>query len=181
MKKIVSLILSLVMLMSITSGLNLTAYAETYGDFEYSYIENDLESAILTHIRDFLMEMGKGFAFVARQQHIVTETEDYFIDLVFYNRILHCNDIIELKNDEFKHEDLGQLNAYVGYYKKNEMNEGDNPPVGILLCTDKGSQMVEYALSGMDNPLFVSTYMLHLPDKKKLEEFMLKEIEEMGM
>ena len=76
---------------------------------------------------------------------------------------------------------LGQLNAYVGYYKKNEMIEGDNPPVGILLCTDKGSQMVEYALSGMDNQLFVSTYMLHLPDKKKLEEFMLKEIEEMGM
>lgn len=77
--------------------------------------------------------------------------------------------------------DLGQLNAYVGYYKKNEMTDGDNPPVGILLCTDKGSQMVEYALSGMDNQLFVSTYMLHLPDKKKLEEFMLKEIEEMGM
>ena len=76
---------------------------------------------------------------------------------------------------------LGQLNAYVGYYKKNEMAEGDNPPVGILLCTDKGSQMVEYALSGMDNQLFVSTYMLHLPDKKKLEEFMLKEIEEMEM
>lgn len=76
---------------------------------------------------------------------------------------------------------MGQLNAYVGYYKKNEMTEGDNPPVGILLCTDKGSQMVEYALSGMDNQLFVSTYMLHLPDKKKLEEFMLKEIEEMGM
>jgi hypothetical protein len=76
---------------------------------------------------------------------------------------------------------LGQLNAYVGYYKKNEMIEGDNPPVGILLCTDKGSQMVEYALSGMDNQLFVSTYMLHLPDKKKLEEFMLKEIEEMEM
>lgn len=92
----------------------------------------------------------------------------------------HIREIMVL-NDEFKHEDLGQLNAYVGYYKKNEMTEGDNPPVGILLCTDKGSQMVEYALSGMDNQLFVSTYMLHLPDKKKLEEFMLKEIEEMGM
>ena len=101
--------------------------------------------------------------------------------MVFYNRLLHCNVIIELKNDEFKHEDLGQLNAYVGYYKKNEMMPGDNPPVGILLCTDKGSQMVEYALSGMDNQLFVSIYMLHLPDKKKLEEFMLKEMEEMGI
>lgn len=92
----------------------------------------------------------------------------------------HIREIMVL-NDAFEHEDLGQLNAYVGYYKKNEMTEGDNPPVGILLCTDKGSQMVEYALSGMDNQLFVSTYMLHLPDKKKLEEFMLKEIEEMGM
>lgn len=82
--------------------------------------------------------------------------------------------LIELKNDEFKHEDLGQLNAYVGYYKKNEMTEGDNLLVGILLCTDKGSQMVECALSGMDNQLFVSTYMLHLPDKKKLKEFILR-------
>ncbi len=103
------------------------------------------------------------------------------IDLVFYNRLLHCNVIVELKNNEFKHEDLGQLNAYVAYYKKNEMTEGDNPPVGILLCTDKGSQMVEYALSGMDNKLFVSTYMLHLPDKKQLKEFMLKEMQEMGL
>lgn len=84
-------------------------------------------------------------------------------------------------SNEFKQEDLGQLNAYVGYYKKNEMMQGDNPPVGILLCTDKGSQMVEYALSGMDNQLFVSTYMLHLPDKKKLEAFILKEMEEMGI
>ena len=117
----------------------------------------------------------------ARQKRIIIDDKYYFIDLVFYNRLLHCNVIIELKNDEFKHEDLGQLNAYVGYYKKNEMMPGDNPPVGILLCTDKGSQMVEYALSGMDNQLFVSTYMLHLPDKKKLEEFMLKEMEEMGM
>ena len=115
------------------------------------------------------------------RKRIIIDDKYYFIDLVFYNRLLHCNVIIELKNDEFKHEDLGQLNAYVGYYKKNEMMAGDNPPVGILLCTDKGWQMVEYALSGMDNQLFVSTYMLHLPDKKKLEEFMLKEMEEMGM
>ncbi len=91
--------------------------------------------------------MNSGGAFTL----LIIDDKYYFIDLVFYNRLLHCNVIIELKNDEFKHEDLGQLNAYVGYYKKNEMTEGDNPPVGILLCTDKGSQMVEYALSGMDN------------------------------
>lgn len=143
--------------------------------------ESDLEQALMEHLKEFILELGEGFCFGARQKRIVIDDKYYFIDLVFYNRLLHCNVIIELKNDEFKHEDLGQLNAYVGYYKKNEMTEGDNPPVGILLCTEKGSQMVEYALSGMDNQLFVSTYMLHLPDKKRLEEFMLKEIEEMGM
>jgi len=143
--------------------------------------ESDLEQALMDHLQEFLIELGQGFCFEARQKRIIIDDKYYFIDLVFYHRLLHCNVIIELKNDEFKHEDLGQLNAYVGYYKKNEMMSGDNPPVGILLCTDKGSQMVEYALSGMDNQLFVSTYMLHLPDKKKLEEFMLKEMEEMGM
>lgn len=143
--------------------------------------ESDLEQALMDHLQEFMLELGEGFCFEARQKRIIIDDKYYFIDLVFYNRLLHCNVIIELKNDEFRHEDLGQLNAYVGYYKKNEMTDGDNPPVGILLCTDKGSQMVEYALSGMDNQLFVSTYMLHLPDKKKLEEFMLKEIEEMGI
>lgn len=143
--------------------------------------ESDLEQALMDHLREFILELGEGFCFEARQKRIIIDDKYYFIDLVFYNRLLHCNVIIELKNNEFKHEDLGQLNAYVGYYKKNEMMDGDNPPVGILLCTDKGSQMVEYALSGMDNQLFVSTYMLHLPDKKKLEEFMLKEMKEMGI
>lgn len=150
-------------------------------DAKDAVTESDLEQALMNHLQEFILELGQGFCFEARQKRIIIDDKYYFIDLVFYNRLLHCNVIIELKNDEFKHEDLGQLNAYVGYYKKNEMTVGDNPPVGILLCTDKGSQMVEYALSGMDNKLFVSTYMLHLPDKKKLEEFMLKELEEMGM
>ena len=143
--------------------------------------ESDLEQALMDHLQEFMLELGEGFCFEARQKRIIIDKKYYFVDLVFYNRLLHCNVIIELKNDEFKHEDLGQLNAYVGYYKKTEMMPGDNPPVGILLCTDKGSQMVEYALSGMDNHLFVSTYMLHLPDKRKLEEFILKEMEEMGI
>ena len=146
-----------------------------------SFFEKDLEQALIDHLQKFILELGRGFSFVARQKRFTFDGRHFYIDLVFYNRLLHCTVILELKNDEFKHEDLGQLNAYVGYYKKNEMTEGDNPPVGILLCTDKGSQMVEYALAGIDNQLFVSTYMLHLPDKKKLEEFMLKEIEEMGM
>ncbi len=143
--------------------------------------ESDLEQALMDHLQEFMLELGQGFCFEARQKRIIIDDKYYFIDLVFYNRLLHCNVIIELKNDEYKHEDLGQLNSYVGYYKKNEMMTGDNPPVGILLCTDKGSQMVEYALSGMDNQLFVSAYMLHLPDKRKLEEFMLKEMQEMGI
>lgn len=143
--------------------------------------ESDLERALVEHLQEFMLELGQGFCFEARQKRIIIDDKYYFIDLVFYNRLLHCNVIVELKNDEFKHEDLGQLNAYVAYYKKNEMIEGDNPPVGILLCTDKGSQMVEYALSGMDNKLFVSTYMLHLPDKRQLEEFMLKEMKKMGL
>ena len=150
-------------------------------DAKEAVSESDLEQALMDHLQEFMLELGEGFCFEARQKRIVIDDKYYFIDLVFYNRLLHCNVIIELKNDEFKHEDLGQLNAYVGYYKKNEMVKGDNPPVGILLCTDKGSEMVEYALSGMDNQLFVSTYMLHLPDKKKLQEFILKEMEDMGI
>lgn len=139
--------------------------------------ESDLEDALITHLQDFLLELGKGFCFEGRQKRMIIDDEYYFADLVFYNRLLHCNVIVELKNDEFRHEYLGQLNAYVSYYKENEMHEGDNPPVGILLCTRKGRKMVEYALAGMDNNLFVSTYLLQLPDKNTLEKFLLDEIE----
>ena len=140
-----------------------------------AFTENDLENALITHLQEFLLEMGKGFCFEARQKRMIIDDEYYFADLVFYNRVLHCNVIIELKDDEFNHADLSQLNAYVSYYRENEMNPGDNPPVGILLCTRKGEKMVEYALAGMDNNLFVSTYMLSLPDKETLKEFILKE------
>ena len=138
--------------------------------------EGDLEDALITHLQDFLLELGKGFCFEARQKRIIIDDEYFYPDLVFYHRILHCNVIVELKNDEFRHEYLGQLNAYVSYYKENEMHEGDNPPIGILLCTRKGKKMVEYALAGMDNQLFVSTYLLQLPDKNTLEKFLLDEM-----
>ena len=140
--------------------------------------ESDLEEALITHLQDFLLELGKGFCFEARQKRMIIDDEYYFADLVFYNRLLHCSVIVELKNDEFHHEYLGQLNAYVSYYKENEMHDGDNPPVGILLCTRKGKKMVEYAIAGMDNNLFVSTYMLQLPDKATLEKFLLDEMED---
>lgn len=132
-----------------------------------------MEQGLIDNIQSFLLELGKGFCFEARQKRIIIDDQYYFVDLIFYNRILHCNVIIELKNDKFKHEYLGQLNAYVAYYKDNEMMQGDTPPIGILLCT-KGPKMVEYALSGMDNQLFVSTYMLQLPSKGQLEELLLQ-------
>lgn len=140
--------------------------------------ESDLEQALMDNLQTFILELGKGFCFEARQKRIIIDDRYYFADLVFYNRLLHCNVIIELKNDEFKHEYLGQLNAYVSYYRENEMSDGDNPPVGILLCTHKGPKMVEYALSGMDNNLFVSTYMLQLPDKDQLIEFLISQEQE---
>lgn len=140
--------------------------------------EHDLEDALISHLQEFILELGKGFCFEARQKRIIIDDEYYYPDLLFYNRILHCGVIIELKNEEFSHENLGQLNAYVSYYKENEMQLGDNPPVGILLCTRKGKKMVEYALAGMDNQLFVSTYMLQLPGRKTLEDFLLKQLGE---
>ena len=140
-------------------------------------MEGDIEEALVAHLQDFLLEMGNGLCFEARQKRIIIDDEYYYADLVFYNRLLHCNVIVELKNDEFRYEHIGQLNTYVSYYAENEMQPGDNPPVGILLCTRKGKKMVEYALAGMDNNLFVSTYMLTLPDSKRLEEFIIKETE----
>ncbi|WP_333578525.1 PDDEXK nuclease domain-containing protein [Leyella stercorea] len=140
--------------------------------------EHDLEDALISHLQEFILELGKGFCFEARQKRIIIDDEYYYPDLVLYNRILHCGVIIELKNEEFSYENFGQLNAYVSHYRENEMQPGDNPPIGILLCTHKGKKMVEYALAGMDNNLFVSTYMLQLPDKKTLEEFLLKQLEE---
>lgn len=140
--------------------------------------EHDLEDALISHLQEFILELGKGFCFEARQKRIIIDDEYYYPDLVFYNRILHCGVIIELKNEEFSYENFGQLNAYVSHYRENEMRPGDNPPIGILLCTRKGKKMVEYALAGMDNNLFVSTYMLQLPDKKTLEEFLLRQLRE---
>ena len=143
--------------------------------------ESDLEQAIMDHLQEFLLELGKGFCFEARQKRILIDDEYYFIDLVLYNRILHCNIIIELKVDKFRIEHAAQLNTYVSYYKYEEMTEGDNPPIGILLCTEKGPKMVQYVLNGMDENLFTSTYMLQLPNKEQLQEFMLSQMKELGI
>ena len=116
-------------------------------------LESDMEDALLTRLQDFLLELGRGFCFEARQKRILIGGEHFFVDLVFYHRILKCHVLIELKTDSFKHEHLGQLNTYVNWYKRNEMASGDNPPVGLLLCTKKNHALVEYARAGIDNQL----------------------------
>lgn len=133
--------------------------------------ESDLEGQLLDKIEEFLLELGHGFCFEARQKRILIGDKHGFIDLVFYHRILKCHVLIDLKLEEFTHENIGQLNTYVSWYRKNVMVEGDNPPVGILLCTQKDHTLAEYALAGMDNQLFVSKYQLELPTKDELQAF----------
>ncbi len=140
--------------------------------------ESDVEDALLDRLQDFLLELGHGFCFESRQQRINIGGEYCFVDLVFYHRILKCHVLIELKADVFKHEHVGQLNTYVSWYRKNVMTPGDNPPVGILLCTAKNHVMVEYALAGMDNNLFVKKYQLELPKKKDIQVFLDSQIKE---
>lgn len=138
--------------------------------------ERKLEDTIIDHLKDFLLELGKGFCFEARQKRVLIDQENYFIDLVFYHRMLHCNVLLEIKTERFHHSHAGQLNMYLEYYKKYEMVKGDNPPVGILLCTGKDQEHVEFATAGMDDKLFISQYMMALPDKKDLEQFIKKEL-----
>ena len=138
--------------------------------------ESDLEQALIDHLQEFLLELGNGFCFEARQKRIIIDDCYYFADLLFYHRVLHCHVIIELKNDEFRHEHLGQLNAYVSYFRDTQMSSGDNPPIGILLCTNAGPQMVEYATANLDTQLFVSKYLIELPQPEQLAEFIQREI-----
>ncbi|MEI7673708.1 MAG: PDDEXK nuclease domain-containing protein [Deltaproteobacteria bacterium] len=137
--------------------------------------ESDLEDALLDRLQEFLLEMGHGFCFEARQKRILIGDEHFFVDLVFYHRVLKCHVLVELKTAAFAHEYLGQLNTYVAYYKKHEMTSGDQPPIGILLCTRKNEALVEFALGDMPNQLFVSRYSVEMPDKSAMESF-LKQI-----
>jgi len=133
--------------------------------------ESHLEDNLINKIEAFLLELGHGFCFEARQKRILIGDGHYFIDLVFYHRILKCHVLVELKLAEFSHENIGQLNTYVSWYRKNMMTEGDNPPIGILLCTQKDHALVEYALAGIDNGVFVSKYLLELPKKEEMQRF----------
>ncbi len=131
--------------------------------------ESHLEEQLLDKLQDFLLELGHGFCFEARQKRILIGDTHNFVDLVFYHRILKCHVLVELKLEQFSHENIGQLNTYVSWYKKNMMAEGDNPPIGILLCTQRDRTLVEYALAGMDNGLFVSKYQLELPREEEIQ------------
>jgi predicted nuclease of restriction endonuclease-like (RecB) superfamily len=132
--------------------------------------EYEIESAILDHIQLFLLELGKGFAFVARQQHIVTETSDFFIDLVFYNYLLKCFVIIDLKTGLLTHQDIGQLDMYVRMYDDLKLGDGDNPSIGILLCADKDETIVKYSVLSDSNKMFASKYLLYLPKEEDLKQ-----------
>ncbi len=144
---------------------------------EDTYLESDLESAILTHIRDFLMEMGRGFAFVARQQHIVTDTEDYFIDLVFYNIELKCYVLIDLKMGKVTHQDVGQMDMYVRMYDDLKRKTGDNPTLGMLLCAETSEDIAKYSVLHDNNRLFMSKYLTYLPTKEQLKREIEKQKE----
>ncbi len=138
--------------------------------------ESQLENQLLDKLGDFLLELGHGFCFEARQKRILIGDSHNFVDLVFYHRILKCHVLVELKVAAFSHESIGQLNTYVSWYRKNMMSEGDNPPVGILLCTQKDHALVEYALAGIDNGLFVSKYLLCLPKKEAMRRFLEEQL-----
>jgi predicted nuclease of restriction endonuclease-like (RecB) superfamily len=140
--------------------------------------EDDIEQALIEHLQEFILELGDGFCFEARQKSILIGDEYFFIDLVFYHRILKCHILLELKIDDFKHNYVGQLNTYVNYYKAEVMRPDDNPPIGILLVTDKNKTLVEYALAGMDNQLFVSKYLVQLPNKDQLLRFIEQELKQ---
>jgi hypothetical protein len=142
--------------------------------------ESHLEDQLITKLGDFLLELGNGFCFESCQKRILIGDEYFFIDLVFYHRILKCHVLIELKLEQFTHENIGQLNIYVSWNKKNIMKPSDNPPIGILLCTDKNHTLVEYALASLDNNLFVSKYLLELPKKEDLQAFVEEQVKEIG-
>lgn len=147
---------------------------------EAAYYEKDLESAIITHLQDFILEMGNGFSFVARQKRIHIEGDEFFIDLVFYNRLLQCFVIIEIKTNKLSHQDIGQLQMYVNYYDRYEKQDIENPTIGILLCADKNDAMVKITLPENNNTIIASKYELYLPSKQQLIDEMKKEMKKLN-
>ena len=133
-----------------------------------AYYEKDMETAIISHLADFLLEMGKGFSFVARQKRFLVEDDEYFIDLVFYNRLLRCFVLIDLKTGKLSHQDIGQMQMYVNYYNRHEKMSDENPTIGILLCTSKNDTAVKLALPENNKTIYASKYELYLPTTEQL-------------
>lgn len=133
------------------------------------FTESDLEKNILSNLQKFIMELGKGYAFVARQQHIHTEKQDYFIDLVFYNYILKCFVLIDLKTEKITHGDVGQMDMYIRMYDEMKRSEGDNPTIGIILCADTDEDIARYSVMHGNEQLFASKYKLYLPTEEELK------------
>ncbi len=146
---------------------------------EAAYYEKDLEQALITHLYDFILELGNGFSFVARQKRLHIDGDDFFVDLVFYNRLLQCFVIIEIKADKLSHQDLGQLQMYVNYFDRFEKQEFENATIGILLCADKNDAVVKITLPQENKTIIASKYQLYLPTEKQLIEEVKKEIEKM--
>ena len=142
------------------------------------YTETKLETAILNNLQRFLLEMGRGFCFEYRQKRILIDQDYFKADLIFYHRILKCHVIIDLKIDRFRHEYASQLNLYMNYYKHEVMQEDDNPPIGLLLCTDYGQTTVQYATEGLSQNIFISKYRLQLPSEDDIRKYMLENITE---
>ena len=133
------------------------------------FYESNLEEALINHLQKFLLELGRGFSFVARQKHFVVEGRHFYIDFVFYNYILKCFVLIDLKTEDLTHQDIGQMQMYVNYYTRELINDGDNPPIGILLCADKSDTLVKYTLPEDNNQIYASKYMTYLPSEEELK------------
>lgn len=146
-----------------------------------AFYESDLESALIEKIQEFLLELGRGFAFVARQKRVKTETSDFYIDLVFYNYILKCFVLIDLKSGKLTHQDVGQMDMYVRMYNDMEKAENDNPTIGIILCTDKDNTVVKYSVLNENENLFVSKYQLYLPTEEELKREIERDVLELGL
>jgi predicted nuclease of restriction endonuclease-like (RecB) superfamily len=146
---------------------------------EATYYEKDLETGIIIHLQEFMLELGNGFTFAARQKRIHIDGDEFFVDLVFYNRLLQCFVIIEIKTQKLSHQDLGQLQMYVNYYDRYEKQEFENPTIGILLCTDKNDTMVKITLPENSRNIIASKYQLYLPTEQQLLDEVRKEIDKM--
>lgn len=134
------------------------------------WLEKDIEDALINQLGQFLLELGKGFAFIGKQYRITLDNNHFYVDLVFYHRILKCFVLIDLKRGKVNHQDIGQMNLYLNYFETEENTDTDNKPIGIVLGADKNDILIEYATAGITNQLFVSKYKLHLPNKEVLRE-----------